>query len=133
MRENLERYVDQIEENEQVHRAYDFAYRWRRKLATVAVAVVAAWMAFHVIFGANGMVIYQSKKAEYRQVQEEVESLQKENDRLYKEADALRNDSKAIEKAAREEFGYARSGEVIYLLPRAQQANPPANASAKLK
>ncbi len=132
MQENLERLVEQIEANENVHRAYDFAYRWRRKLATAAVAIVAAWMAFHVIFGANGMVVYQSKKAEYSQVQTDVESLQKENDRLNKEVEALRTDSRAIEKAAREEFGYARPGEVIYLLPRAQQA-PPANATAKLK
>ena len=132
MQENLERFVEQIEANENVHRAYDFAYRWRRKLATAAVAVVAAWMAFHVIFGANGMVVYQSKKAEYHQRQIDVDSLQKENDRLNKEVEALRTDSRAIERAAREEFGYARPGEVIYLLPRAQQAAP-ANTSAKLK
>ncbi len=132
MQENLERFVEQIEANENVHRAYDFAYRWRRKLATAAVAVVAAWMAFHVIFGANGMVVYQSKKAEYHQRQIDVESLQKENDRLNKDVEALRTDSRAIEKAAREEFGYARPGEVIYLLPRAQQAAP-GNTSAKLK
>ena len=132
MQENLERFVEQIEANENVHRAYDFAYRWRRKLATAAVAVVAAWMAFHVIFGENGMVVYQSKKAEYHQRQIDVESLQKENDRLNKEVEALRTDSRAIERAAREEFGYARPGEVIYLLPRAQQAAP-ANTSAKLK
>jgi len=132
MQENLERLVEQIEGNENVHRACDFAYRWRRKMATVAVAIVAAWMAFHVIFGANGMVVYQSKKAEYRQMKVDVESLQKENDRLNKEVDALRNDSRAIEKAAREDFGYARPGEVIYLLPHGQQT-PPANAAAKLK
>jgi cell division protein FtsB len=132
MQEKLERFVEQIDANENVHRAYDFAYRWRRKLATAAVAMVAAWMAFHVIFGANGMVVYQSKKAEYHQRQIDVESLQKENDRLNKAVEALRTDSRAIEKAAREEFGYARPGEVIYLLPRAQQTVP-ANASAKLK
>ena len=89
-------------------------------------------MAFHVIFGANGMVVYESKKAEYRQRQTDVESLQKENDRLNKDVEALRTDSRAIEKVARDEFGYARPGEVIYLLPRGQQATP-ANTSAKLK
>ncbi|HLH08275.1 MAG TPA: septum formation initiator family protein [Terriglobales bacterium] len=132
MRENLDRFVEQLETNEDVHRAYDFLFRWRRKLATVAVAVIAAWMAFHVIFGANGMVVYQSKKAEYREAQTEVQSLQKENDRLNKEVDALRTDPKAVEKAAREEFGYARPGEVIYLLPR-RQPNPPTTNSAQLK
>lgn len=132
MRENLDRLVEQLEQNENVNRACDFAYRWRRRLATAAVAVVAAWMAFHVIFGANGMVIYQGKKAEYREVRTEVDSLQKENDRLNKEVDALRTDPKAVEKAAREEFGYAKPGEVIYLLPR-QQAATPVNATAKLK
>lgn len=132
MQENLERLVEQIEANENVHRACDFAYRWRRKLATAAVAIVAAWMAFHVIFGANGMVVYQSKKADYRQMRVDVDSLQKENDLLNKNVDALRNDSRAIEKAAREDFGYARPGEVIYLLPRVQVAAP-ANNTAKLK
>jgi hypothetical protein len=34
----------------------------RRRLATAGVAMLAAWLFLHVMFGANGMVIYRSKR-----------------------------------------------------------------------
>src|ERR1022692_411433 len=55
-------------------------YQIRRKLATVAVVVLAAWLFAHVTFGANGMVVYRQKKAEYQNLQKEIDGLQKEND-----------------------------------------------------
>ena len=48
-------------------------YRTRRKLATGAVAFLAVWLGFHVIFGANGMVVYHQKRAEYQKLQIETQ------------------------------------------------------------
>jgi len=38
-------------------------YGLRRRIATIAVALVAATLFVHVMFGANGMVVYKQKRA----------------------------------------------------------------------
>jgi cell division protein FtsB len=106
-------------------------YRARRKLATGAVGVLALWLGFHVIFGANGMVVYQQKRSEYRKVQKELQEAEQENQRLTKQVESLRNDPKAVEREAREQLHYTKPGEKIYLLPEQTQQRPPASAELK--
>jgi cell division protein FtsB len=106
-------------------------YRVRTKVATLAVAALAILLAMHVIFGANGMVVYQGKKTEYRARQKDVDQMEKENERLSQQIKALRSDPSAIEKEAREQLHYARPGEIIYLTPGQNPNAPPPNASAK--
>ena len=105
-------------------------YEMRRRIATVAVGVLAVWLFLHVTFGANGMVVYRAKKAEYERVQKDIQSLQKENQQYSEQVDQLKNDPKRIEKEAREQFHYARPGEVIYVPPEQPRVAPPANRSA---
>jgi cell division protein FtsB len=102
----------------------------RTRLATVAVALLAIWLFVHVVFGANGMVIYRSKRAEYRALEKEINQLEKENDEFSKQVNQLKSDPKRIEKEAREQFHYARPGEVIYVTPEAPAQAPPTNRSA---
>jgi cell division protein FtsB len=80
-------------------------------------------MAYHVVFGANGVVVYQQKRVEYRKLNEELKSLQEENQRLNEHIKALQTDPKAIEKEAREQLRYAKPGEVIYVAPERPQAD----------
>jgi cell division protein FtsB len=89
----------------------------RRRLATAGVALLAAWLFLHVMFGANGMVIYQSKRAERQKLQADIDKLQKENDLYMQQIRSLQSDPKAIEKEAREQLHYARPGEVVYVPP----------------
>jgi cell division protein FtsB len=105
-------------------------YELRRRIATVAVAVLAVWLFVHVTFGANGMVVYRSKKAEYERVQKDIQQLQQENQRYADQVTQLKTDPKRIEKEAREQFHYARPGEVIYVAPERPAASAPANRSA---
>ena len=106
-------------------------YRARRKLATAGVAVLAGILAFHVVFGANGMVVYQKKRAEYRMLQKDVQQLQQRNDAISDQIRALKTDPHAIEKEAREQLRYAKPGEVVYLLPAPKSNAPPPNATAE--
>jgi len=106
-------------------------YELRRRIATVAVAVLAVWLFMHVTFGANGMVVYRAKKAEYERVQKDIQQLQKENQQYSSEVDQLKSDPKRIEKEAREQFHYARPGEVIYVSPDKPAVQAPANRSAR--
>ncbi len=104
----------------------------RRKLATAGVGVFAVYLAFHVIFGANGMVQYHRKRAEFKNLQVEVDQMQAENDRLEKQIKSLKSDPKTIEKEAREQLKYARPGEVVYVIP-APKPEVPAVAAAQKK
>jgi cell division protein FtsB len=92
-------------------------YSIRRRLATGAIAVFTLWLFAHVMFGANGMIVYRQKKAEYQSQQKEIGELQKENDSYTQKIKELQTDPKMIEKEAREQLHYARPGEVVYVTP----------------
>jgi cell division protein FtsB len=104
----------------------------RRRVATAAVAGFSIWLFVHVMFGANGMVVYRQKKAEYIGLQTEIHSLQQENDRYTSQIKSLQTDPKTIEKEAREQLHYARPGEVIYVAPPPPAPpKPQANSAQK--
>lgn len=88
-----------------------------RKVATGAAALLALAMGYHVIFGQNGLTVYQQKRQDAQTLDRQLHSLQRENDLLNGHVDRLKNDPNAIEHQAREELHYTRPGEVIYTLP----------------
>src|SRR5262245_47757782 len=101
----------------------------RRRLATAGVILLTLWLFLHVMFGANGMVVYRAKRTEYQKLQSEIDRLQKENDQYTQQIKALQSDPKAIEKEAREQLHYTRPGEVIYVDPNPQR--PATHAARK--
>ena len=90
-------------------------------MATAGVVLLTAWLFLHVMFGANGMVVYRSKSAEYQKLQVEINRLQQENEAYTQQIKALQSDPKAIEKEAREQLHYTRPGEVVYVQPTPQK------------
>jgi cell division protein FtsB len=106
-------------------------YSIRRRLATGGVLVLTAWLFVHVMFGANGMVVYRQKKVEYQNLHKEIDSLQKENEQYTEQIKALETDPKTIEKEAREQLHYARPGEVIYVEPPPPPPKPSTDAARK--
>jgi cell division protein FtsB len=106
-------------------------YALRRRIATIAVTVLAASLFVHVMFGANGMVVYKQKRAEYEALKNQNVQMQEENDRYTRQIQGLQGDQKAIEKEAREQLGYAKPGEYVYVPPAPAKPAPPANHTAK--
>ncbi len=104
-------------------------YGLRRRIATIAVLASAAFLLVHVTFGANGMVVYKQKKSEYQELRQQIVQVQKENDRYTQQIQGLKTDEKAVEKEAREQLGYAKPGEYVYVAP--VKSPPPANHTAK--
>lgn len=113
-----------------LHRLCGQLYARRHWLATVSVVVFAAWLFYHVMFGANGMIAYRQKVQEYKRLQQEVQQEQAENERMQQRINALQTDPQTIEKEAREQLKYAKPGEVIYVLP-APKPTAPATATAQ--
>jgi cell division protein FtsB len=98
-------------------RLYERSRAGWRKVATGAAALVALGMGYHVIFGQNGLTVYQQKRQDAQTLDRQLHSLQRENDLLKGHVDRLQNDPNAIEHQARQELHYTRPGEVIYTLP----------------
>ena len=106
-------------------------YILRRRIATIGVTVLAASLFVHVMFGANGMVVYKQKRAEYEALHKQIVQVQQENDRYTLQIRGLKSDQKSIEKEAREQLGYAKPGEYVYVAPVAAKPVPPMTHSAK--
>jgi cell division protein FtsB len=105
-------------------------YGLRRRIATVTVAALAVLLFVHVMFGANGMIVYRQKRAEFESLQRRIAQEQKENEIYAQQIQGLKTDEKAIEKEAREQLRYARPGEYVYVPPA--PVNPaPSNHSAR--
>src|SRR5947209_16905428 len=64
-------------------------YALRRRIATVSVGVLAGLLFVHVMFGANGMVVYKQKRAEYESLRKKVLEVRQENERYKHEIELL--------------------------------------------
>jgi cell division protein FtsB len=104
-----------------------------RKVATGAAALLTLGLGYHVIFGQNGLTVYQQKRQDAQSLERQLHSLQRENDLLKGHVERLQNDPNAIEHQAREELHYTRPGEVIYTLPASSGSSgtPSQTVSAK--
>src|SRR5689334_11350458 len=89
-------------------------YRMRRVLATMCLAALTIPVGYKVVFGANGMKVWQSKRAESQHLEQEIERMRLEQEQLQRRVDGLqRGDRSLIEKEAREQLGYVKPGEVV--------------------
>jgi cell division protein FtsB len=103
----------------------------RRRIATITVMLLACLLFVHVMFGANGMIVYKQKRMEYESLQRRIVQEKKENELYAQKIRGLKMDEKSIEKEAREQLRYLRPGEYVYVPATAANPAPPANHSAK--
>jgi len=106
-------------------------YRMRRVLATLCLAALSVLIGYKVVFGANGMRVWDGKKAEAYQLQLQIDHMRDEQEKLQRHVDSLRRgESAAIVKEAREQLGFMMPGEVVLFEQRAKpDPKPPAVAN----
>ncbi len=126
-----ERLAEFIAQHQFLLRAGERLYGARHKLATAAMSLLVVMLAYHVVFGANGMMAYQRKRGDNQKLQQDILRLQQENDRVSRRVRELKTDPKAIEREAREQLKYARPGEVVYVAPEPAAANSTATAQKR--
>jgi len=49
------------------------------RLATAGIFVLVCVLGYHVIFGANGLMVYQQKRYESRELERQIKALQQQN------------------------------------------------------
>ena len=80
----------------------------RRKAATLASIIALVALIVGALFGDRGLLHLIDQR--------QVEELQAENAHLATEITSLRSDPRAIERLAREELGFVRPGETLFLV-----------------
>lgn len=112
--------------------AGQWIYRMRRILATVSIVLLTVLVGYKVVFGANGMKVWQNKRAETQKLELQIQQQQADHDALEREVNALQNaDPTAIEREAREQLGYVRPGEVVLFEQRTRPGPRQATAVAE--
>ncbi len=102
----------------------NWLYLSRRRFAIAGVGLLACFIGYHAVFGANGFLVYRDKKTELRTLSQEIQILQQDNANRQDRIKALTSDPQTIEREARERLRYARKGEIIYTLPQAKTNTP---------
>ena len=126
-----QRLADFIAKHERLLFAAQWLFAARRKLGTAGISLLAVILAYHVVFGANGMVAYRHKRSENQRLQQDILRVQQENDRISRSVRALKSDPRTIEREAREQLKYARPGEVVYISPEPRPQNSAATAQRR--
>lgn len=88
----------------------------RRRQVLWASVFVALFLAAASAFAEGGFRRYVRLSNDVRTLKDRNQRLTDDNARLRREVDALRSDPRAIERAAREELGLVRPGEIVFSL-----------------
>lgn len=86
----------------------------RRRQVLWGSVVVALVLAVGSAAAEGGFRRYWRLKQDVRTLEERNARLAQDNARLRREVEALRDDPQALERAAREELGYVRPGELVF-------------------
>ena len=86
-----------------------------RLLLALAVALAVSWLPFEVS-GKHGFRHYVRLRRELRMLRSRNAELARQVRRLTKEVKALRAQGPAVERVARNELGYIRDGEHVYVI-----------------
>lgn len=91
-------------------------FAMRRVLATLCIGLLAVFIGYKVVFGANGMKVWGAKRAEVERLQRDIAVDTTVHEQLQHHVDLLqREDPSTIEKEARERLGLVKPGEhVLY-------------------
>ena len=88
----------------------------RTKAAGLASASALIALLVGSLFGDRGILHLMAQRERAEVLARELASLRDENERLAADIAALRTDPAAIERIAREELGFARPGETVFLI-----------------
>jgi cell division protein FtsB len=87
-----------------------------RKKFLVVAAVLAGGLSLASVADARGFRRYLALRQDVKTLQERNRVLAEQNDVLLREINALRKEPAALERAAREELGYVKPGELVFHL-----------------
>jgi cell division protein FtsB len=115
---------------EQAQRPTRLAVFSRAGWIILTLAFIAA-IVLDALFSETGIFQLQEVEKEFKRLQMELLKLERENAELEKQIDDFRSGTEAWEKAAREELGFVKPGEVTFLFPEKEGSQDKARSTAK--
>src|SRR5947209_19769856 len=102
---------------------------WFRRLGIAALLALALGYVPYHLYGSSGLARYMRLKSERDALHEANLKLHEQNQRLRGELEALSDDNgelsrTAVERAARDELGLVRPGEVVYQVADPSPSEP---------
>jgi cell division protein FtsB len=88
----------------------------RRKAWVLGTVIALIALCVGSVFGDRGILNLVEKRRRVSELRSEIDSLRAENARLGSEISALRTSPQAIERLAREQLGFARPDETVFLI-----------------
>jgi cell division protein FtsB len=85
----------------------------RNKMFMLAL-LIAVPASMFMLFSNRGIMKRMSLEADKAEMEQKVREAELEQDRLNDQSKALDTDGRAIEKVAREKYGFLREGETVY-------------------
>ena len=86
---------------------------WARRLAAAGLVIVVLAFLPYQVYIRSGLRHTIALRRDLIALHAHNQELAAENERLAREAEALRGDPAAIERVARDELGWVRSGEIV--------------------
>lgn len=93
-----------------------------RRAVLVGASIIALLIVAVALLGPTGFRHYRRLAAEAGALETQNNALTRENEQLRQEVMQLKESPAAQEKAARDQLGYVRPGDTVYLVPT--QATP---------
>jgi len=88
----------------------------RRRAWILGTALAVTALAVGSVFGDRGVLNLVEKRRQVEELRQQLNQLRTENARLSGEIAELRTSSRTIERLAREQLGYARPDETVFLI-----------------
>ena len=92
----------------------------RKKAAALGSILALIALVVGSLFGDRGLLYLFAQQERTVALRREIVELRGQNGRLAEEIKALRTDPEAIERLAREQLGFARPGETVFLIKDAE-------------
>jgi cell division protein FtsB len=93
-------------------------------LAIVVTLGFLAFVGFDSYMSESGLKRIESLDTQYQNLQEELKLLQQENASLRTTIQTLKDNPQALEEVAREQLGYIKPGEKVYILSETPEPPP---------
>src|SRR2546425_677484 len=91
--------------------------RFRRESFFIVLLLSVIFLLYLSVFGQGGYLKLREYRKKFNWLQADNDRLRAENEKLMESIKQLKTNRHAIEKVAREDFNFARPGDIIVALP----------------
>ncbi|MFP4225823.1 MAG: FtsB family cell division protein [Desulfobacterales bacterium] len=87
---------------------------WQLKIGLAAAILILAAYLGAILFGDNGLIELNKKKARLEEIQAENQAIEKDNRALYRRVNRLKNDPAYLEYIIRQELSLIGEDEIVF-------------------